>query len=181
MNTSKRLIRSERRRCSHFQGGDDRQSKEAELVIHLPRRIEKVKERNQRPILSRDDIPDGYVALASYGAQNPKKKIKSSREYVILANAWKAKQLGGVKLLRSIHDKRGHVFVCKVEADELIESKLQAKKTPQPSESRLITKRNELTPLLVELQATNEKLTSLMAQLQSAIKAEQSDNNLKLF
>ena len=174
-------IRSERRRCSHFQGGDDRQSKEAELVIHLPRRTGKVKENNQRPILSKDDIPDGFVALASYGAHNPKKKIKCSPEYRILSNAWTEKRLGGVKLLRTIHDKRGHVYVCKVEADELIASKMQAKKTPQPSESRLITKRNELTPLLVELQAKFEKLTGLMAQLQSAIEAEQDDNNLKLF
>ena len=174
--------RSERRRCSHFQGGDDRQSKEAEPVIHLPRRIEKVKENNQRPILSKDDIPDGFVALASYGAHNPKKKIKSSREYRILSNAWTEKRLGGVKLLRSIHDKRGHVFVCKVEADELIASKI--KKTVKelifegckpPKKSR------DFTHLINELKATNENLMSLITQLQSAIEAAQRDTNWTLF
>ena len=140
-----------------------------------------MKEKKQRIVLSKSDIPDGFVPLASYGAQNPKKKIKSSKAYTKLSNLWQTKQLAGVKLMRSVADKRGHVYVCKVEADELIASKLQAKKTLPASETRLTTKSNELTSLLTQLQATNEKMLSLISQVQSAIRAEHDDKNLTLF
>lgn len=141
-----------------------------------------MKERNQRPVLSRDDIPDGFVPLASYGAQNPKKKIKSSREYVILATAWKNKKLSGFKLMRTVHDKRGHVFVCKTEADELIESKVNKTVSEVIFEGCKPPKKStDLTHLINELKVTNGHLLSLITQLQSALEAEQLDNNLTLF
>lgn len=136
----------------------------------------------QRPVIDRADIPADYVPMASYGAQKPNQKIKSSRAYVILAKAWQKKELGGIKLVRTVNDNRGNIFVNKHEADELVaENTAQPKSMTKFFEGVKPCKDLTLKNLLNELQATNEKLTSLMAQLQSAIEAEQDDNNLKLF
>ena len=90
--------------------------------------------------------------------------------------------------MRTVNDNRGNIFVNKYEADELI-----AERTPDPRFSSFATAPTKqpdelasadgilLSTLVSELRATSERLAGLMAQLQSAIEAEQDDNNLKLF
>jgi hypothetical protein len=138
----------------------------------------------QRPVIDRADIPAEFVPMASYGAQKPNQKIKSSPEYQVLAKAWLKKELGGIKLVRTVNDNRGNIFVNKLEADELIAARLSPPKTLREKCFEVCSSpkhTTELSTLVSELQVTNEKMLSLITQVQSAIRAEQDDKNLTLF
>lgn len=169
-------------RLSHFQGGEET-GKARRLSPSQPKETSKMSKSKQIPVTDVADIPAGFVPMASYGAQNPSRKIKSSRAYVILATAWKKKELGGIKLVRTVNDNRGNIYVNKIEADEMIASRTAAPKkiTDIFFEGVQPCKNLTVKNLLTELQATNEKTNDLIEQLVSAIKAEQHDNNLTLF
>ena len=176
--------RSEGMRLTHFQGGARQAKQEAEPVIFLPRRKSTMSKAVQKPVVNQSEIPPEFVAMASYGAKNGTKRIKGSPEYTILAKAWKDKKLGGIKLVRTVNDNRGNIFVNKVEADELIASRLTSPKSLKEKSLEGCTAPKHttgLSSLMSELLATNEKMIVLMAQLQSAIRAEQDNDNLTLF
>jgi hypothetical protein len=63
-------------------------------------------------------IPDGFVPLSSFGCHSPTRP--ATAEYAWLADAWQAQKLSGYKLMASLKDKGGAVYVNKQEADELI-------------------------------------------------------------
>jgi len=74
--------------------------------------------RPQFPVHKLEHIPDGHVPLSSYGCHSPTRP--ATREYALLADAWQGFKISGYKLMASLQDKGGAVYVNKEEADELV-------------------------------------------------------------
>jgi hypothetical protein len=74
--------------------------------------------RQQFPVHKIELIPEGFVPLSLFGCHSPTRA--ATTEYAWLADAWQAGKLSGYKLMASLKDKGGAVYVNKQEADELI-------------------------------------------------------------
>lgn len=70
------------------------------------------------PVHKLEHIPDGHVPLSSYGCHSQTRP--ATAEYAVLASAWKKNKLSGYKLMASLEDSGGTVYVNKEEADEIL-------------------------------------------------------------
>lgn len=73
------------------------------------------------------DIPSGYIPISSFGCHKGNTDKKASEEYKALYQAWCDERISGIKLMKSVHDKRGQIFVDPVDADRVIAAYRQPK------------------------------------------------------
>lgn len=125
----------------------------------------------QRVAVSISDIPPDFVPMSSFGNHRPdlNPPRPSTKQYDIILAAWTAQKIDGYKLMRTVTDKRGPVYVSKKQADELIakeandrllrfpNKKVRVKTTPAPN----------LAGLLAELEQIQNRVGNLIAELQT--------------
>ena len=79
----------------------------------------------------RSDIPPGYIPISSFGCHKGNTDRKASEEYKALYQAWCDERIGGIKLMKSVHDKRGQIFVAPGDADRVIAEYRHPKQKPK--------------------------------------------------
>lgn len=84
----------------------------------------------------RSDIPAHYIAISSFGCHKGNTDKKASQEYKALYRAWCDERIGGIKLMLSVHDKRGQIFVAPQDARDVIEES-------HPQQQAVPKRRNE--------------------------------------
>lgn len=77
-------------------------------------------EISQSVTSKRSDIPTGYIAISSFGCHKGNTDRKASEEYKALYQAWCDERISGIKLMKSVHDKRGQIFVDPLAAERVI-------------------------------------------------------------
>ena len=75
----------------------------------------------------RGEIPPNYIPISSFGCHKGNTGQKGSEEYKVLYRAWIYEQISGIKLMKSVHDKRGQIFVDPADADHVIAQNCQPK------------------------------------------------------
>jgi hypothetical protein len=90
---------------------------------------------NQSVSGSGENMPDGFVPLASFGGRDWRTGKPPSDEYRLILDAYQRGKIDAVKVMRTPRDKSGPVFVNAAQAHLLIEEQRRfiASETPKPS------------------------------------------------
>jgi hypothetical protein len=90
---------------------------------------------NQSVSGSGENMPDGFLPLASFGGRDWRTGKPPSDEYRLIQDAYQRGKIDAVKVMRTPRDKSGPVFVNAAQAHLLIEERRRfiAPETPKPA------------------------------------------------
>lgn len=84
------------------------------------------------------DIPAGYIAISTFGCHKGNTDKEASPEYKALYQAWRDERISGIKLMKSVHDKRGQIFVAPGDADRVIAECRQPRPKPKTAATAVV-------------------------------------------
>lgn len=123
----------------------------------------------------RVDIPPDYIAISSFGCHKGNSDQKASVEYKVLYRAWIDEQISGIKLMKSVHDKRGQIFVDPADADRVIAQNCQPKTKPKLSVTVGHPKEFDASTLACEslacIDTTLDELCRVLERLATAVES----------
>ena len=123
-------------------------------------------EKKRIPISDESQIPPGSLRLADFGCRG--KNSPGSAEYVILQKAWERGEISGVKLMKTVDDKRGDVYLNKDEAEAILR---RAGKAASASQKPSCEQRDSQIEVAVDvLREIHESISRMHATLQELSK-----------
>ncbi len=133
------------------------------------------KKRQQRIVANVGEVPAEFVALKSFGNARPDANPPrlSTWQYNLIQTAWESERITGVKVMRSLKDKAGPVYVSKEEADELLQDagprarQVRIEKTTAPNLAGVVRLVVELRELSEQSNQKMDELNGLLCSLQT--------------
>ena len=123
----------------------------------------------------KSDIPGHFIAISSFGCHKGNTDKKASEEYKALYHAWCDERISGIKLMKSVHDKRGQIFVDPADAERVIAQFCQ----PKPIQKPLLTvgprresdAATDACELLGSMGATLDEIFLVLERLTAAVES----------
>lgn len=106
-------------------------------------------------------VPDGYVALSSFGARKSGRNGRGTDRYEWLLDAYQSGRIDAVKVMRTVRDGSGPVFINKEQAWELIAKREAGRDRERPADLFSSDSRGDFLTICMRMESIAEHLQSI--------------------
>lgn len=106
-------------------------------------------------------VPDGYVSLSSFGARKSGRNGRGTDRYEWLLDAYQNGKIDAVKVMRTVRERSGAVFVNREQAWEVIAKREAGRERERPADLFSSDSRNDSASILSRIDAIAEHLQSI--------------------